>query len=124
MYPLFLNAISNYAKHEIDQRVHRIVVLFSPEAKELGYEQLASGARQFDRTDVDVASCDAQASPLVLDRVHGLHAEGAALQLVDRGLLVGHSLDEELMAHVTRPASLVERLHRLTEGMRRMIGRG
>jgi hypothetical protein len=92
-----------------------IVVLLRPEAEELGEELLAAMARELYRPVLDVARCDAQTGPLVLDRVHGRNGERPALQLLDRGLLVGDGLNEKLATHEGRAPDVIQRVHGIME---------
>jgi hypothetical protein len=63
---VLLNPLPSHAKNEVDQRIDQIIMTFRSKAEQLIEELLASGAREFDGPVLDVPSCDAQPSALVL----------------------------------------------------------
>ena len=101
-----------------------VIVLFRPEAEELGNELLAAFAGETLRSHFDVARRDAQPRSLVLDRMHRLHAERAALHFLDRCLLIGDASTKNSLLICARLPHVVERVHRVVNVMRRMIGFG
>jgi hypothetical protein len=65
---------------------------FPPESEQLDQELLATLSREPYGSVFDLAGCDAQPGPLVLDLVHGRNGKDAALQLIECRLLIGHRL--------------------------------